>query len=287
MLLSTAISLAQEMGCLDEEQVLGHTDSRLARDSIRLGWIRILSTFVRLTDESLALRLRLEPHLANSSWMEVIDHLPSNLMADGVLESTVDLATHMRKARELLRSWRRNHQGTGPAVPITAWESFRRGLDRWEKHRHFSRTGGFVRLYSVIRDPMLRSKPIDLSLRGACLDIEYYYVRLCGFSPAAHMFESSPETHPGDIYVESLSQFAEEATKASVKMLELAIQCFTLSKPFTYAAVRYWLYIFCASLYLLKASHLASLDTHIVNSPRPLSKRKSSWIAPILTLASL
>lgn len=134
---------------------------------------------------------------------------------------------------------------------------------------------------------MLRSKPIDLSLRGACLDIEYYYVRLCGFSPTAHMFESSPETHPGDIYVESLSQFAEEATEASVSMLELAIQCFTLPKPFTYAAVRYWLYIFCASLYLLKASHLASLDTHIVNSPRPLSERKSSWIAPILTLASL
>ncbi|GAM39031.1 hypothetical protein TCE0_034r10244 [Talaromyces pinophilus] len=216
MLLSTAISLAQEMGCLDEEQVLGHADSSLARDSIRLEWIHILSTFVRLTDESLALRLRLEPHLANGSWMEVIDHLPSSFMVDGVLESTVDLATHMRKARELLRSWRRHHQGSGPAVPITAWESFRRGLDRWGKHRQFSRT--------------------DLSLRGACLDIEYYYVRLCGFSPAAHMFERSPETHPGDIYVESLSQFAEEATEASVNMLELAIQCFTLPKPFTYAA---------------------------------------------------
>lgn len=148
MLLSTAISLAQEMGCLDEEQLLGHTDSGLAKDSTRSEWIRILSTFVRLTDESLALRLRLEPQLANSSWMEVIDHLPSSLMVDGVLESTVDLATHMRKARELLRSWRRHHQGTGPAVPITAWESFRRGLDRWGKHRHFSRTGGFIRLYS-------------------------------------------------------------------------------------------------------------------------------------------
>ncbi|KAH8703489.1 hypothetical protein BGW36DRAFT_287786 [Talaromyces proteolyticus] len=235
MLLSTAISLAQEIGCLGDEQVLAQASSRglSERSSVRKEWTRLLCTFIRLTDEALALRLRLEPQLASSCSVE-IDRLASSLIADGLSESAVDLAPHMRKARELLHSWRKNQQGTGPVVPITAWDSFKRGLDCWERKRHLCQTGEL--------------STSCLSLRGACLDIEYYYTRLCGLSPAAHMFESSPKIYSSNSYIKSLSEFAEEATKASVNMLELIVQIFSSSEPFRYAAVRYWLYTLCASL---------------------------------------
>ena len=99
-----------------------------------------------------------------------------------------------------------------------------------------------------------RVEPTDLSLRAACLHIEYYYVRLCGLSPAAYMLEKSSERHANaDPHVTSLSQVAEAATKAAIDMLELITDYFTSSLLFEHAAVRYWLYILCASLYLLKA----------------------------------
>ncbi|KAL4875784.1 hypothetical protein BJY04DRAFT_211006 [Aspergillus karnatakaensis] len=241
MMLSTAVSLAQELGCFSNERTParappGDDSERL---SVRQEWTRILCTFLRLTDEALALRLRLEPQLASSCCVE-IDRLPSNLIADGFSENTVDLAPHMRKARELLNSWRRSQQGTGPAVSISAWTNFIRGLDSWAGKRHLAGTG--------------ESKPLDLSLRGVCLEIEYYYIRLCGLSPAAHTFGSIPDTESRNLYTQSLSQFAEEATRASVNMLELLVKTSSPSKVFRYAAVRYWLYTFCASLYLLKVT---------------------------------
>jgi hypothetical protein len=144
MLLSTAIALAKEIGCLNDEAVLAQASSRgeSERTSIRKEWTCLLRTFIHLTHEALALRLRLEPQLASSGSVE-IDRHASNITLDGVFESMVDLAPHMHKARELLHSWRKNQQDTGPAVPSVAWESFKRGLDSWERNRHLGQTGEF------------------------------------------------------------------------------------------------------------------------------------------------
>ncbi|KAL4744692.1 hypothetical protein BDW72DRAFT_208814 [Aspergillus terricola var. indicus] len=253
MLLSTAISLAQEIGCFNDEQVLAHNSATVSTEKAlaRLEWTRLLCTFVHLTDEALALRLRLEPQFAGSCSVEIdrLYHLFTNSVNGGLSESTIDLAPHMRKARELLQSWRKNQQGTGPAVSITAWDSFTWGLDAW-KRKHLP-------------------KRTDLSFREACLQIEYCYIRLCGLSPAAHMFDSSLKVNGNsNSYIESLSRFAEEATNASINIFDLTIQVFSSSKPLKYAAVRYWLYIFCASLYLLKVtleknSHLDSANPSI------------------------
>ncbi|KNG87290.1 hypothetical protein ANOM_004949 [Aspergillus nomiae NRRL 13137] len=244
MLLSTAIALAKEIGCLGDDEVLTQTTSRGERESIsvRKEWSFLLRTFIRLTDEALALRLRIEPHLASSGSVE-IDRHASNITLDGFFESMVDLAPHMHKARELLHNWRRSQQGTGPVVPVAAWESFKRGLDSWERNRRLGQT--------------------DLSLRGACLDIEYFYIRLCGLSPAAHLFESSSTIYATNSYIMSLAPFAEEATKASVNMLEVVVQIFSSSEPFQYATVQCWLYVFCASLYLLKITFkMEQVDSH-------------------------
>ncbi|EDP56967.1 conserved hypothetical protein [Aspergillus fumigatus A1163] len=235
MLLSTAIALAREIGCFDNEQVLAQPRSAgaaLKNSAIGLEWSRILYTFLCLTDEALALRLRLEPQLASTNWTEMVYSLPPSLMGDGFLESAVDLTINMRKARELLLAWRKSEHCGGSPLSAAAWDSFRQGLDCWERQHYSSRSG----------------KPTDLSLRAACLHIEYYYVRLCGLSPAAYMLEKSSERHANaDPHVTSLSQVAEAATKAAIDMLELITDYFTSSLLFKHAAVRYWLYILCAS----------------------------------------
>lgn len=135
MLLSTAIALAREIGCFDNEQVLARPRSAgtaLKNSAIGLEWSRILYTFLCLTDEALALRLRLEPLLASTNWTEMVYSLPPSLMGDGFLESAVDLTINMRKARELLLAWRKSEHCGGSPLSAAAWDSFRQGLDCWE-----------------------------------------------------------------------------------------------------------------------------------------------------------
>lgn len=137
MLLSTSISLAQEIGCFDEE-----IPTETAEDAAPpLEWNRILCTFIRLTDENLALRLRIEPQLTGRRYNDVIGELPRSLTVDGFWESAMDPADHASKARELLRNWRRCELGIRPAIPISALEGFRRGLDRWDSQQSLIRTG--------------------------------------------------------------------------------------------------------------------------------------------------
>ncbi|RAH75416.1 Zn(II)2Cys6 transcription factor [Aspergillus aculeatinus CBS 121060] len=261
MLLSVAISIGQELGCLREGLVVvvDSTPSRGASQPppARLEWIRNLRTFIRLTDEALTLRLRTEPQLSSSSSAE-IDCASAPLVADGCAGPTIELASHMCQARDLLRSWRKSQQGTGPSVSISAWDNFTRGLNTWES-KHL--VGGRGKQGSAPHRPIpkgqgqvLTHQQPYLSLGDVCLYIEYYYIRLCGLSPASQTFESSPRIHPRNAYLRSLSQFADEATKASVDMLELIVHFSSSSRPFRYAPVRYWLYIFCAALYLLKVT---------------------------------
>ncbi|KAL3477416.1 hypothetical protein BJX99DRAFT_269823 [Aspergillus californicus] len=235
MLLSTAISLAQEIGCFDEEQPTS-TALRNQSDSttLNLEWTRSLRTFLRLTDASLALRLRLEPQLAGGRGLEMVDYIPPTLAADALWESAIELATYMHKARELLRGWRKSDRGSGPLVPVAAWESFRRGLDHWKSRREFLNG--------------------NMTLPYACLDLEYYYIRLCGLSPAAHMFENASGHFQEMSYASSLSQFSDEATRASIDTLNCVLQSIVPTALFKFVAVKIWLYIVCAALYLLKVT---------------------------------
>ncbi|KAL4901259.1 hypothetical protein BDW74DRAFT_187735 [Aspergillus multicolor] len=235
MLLSSAIALAREIGVFDEQTGTAE-GSALSQE-----WTRILRTFLRLADESLALRLRLEPQLqvqvAGSH--DLADHIPTSMVDDAHWESAVELGVHMSKARELLRSWRRTEAGSG-AVPLAAWEGFRRGLDRWKRQRELSNGDAGADMHQ------------GLPLRAACLDVEYYYIRLCGLSPAAHIFERLP-----DIQMETagaLSQLASDATAASIDMLHCVLHCLAPTQAFKYAGVKIWLYTVCAALYLLKST---------------------------------
>ncbi|OJJ02287.1 hypothetical protein ASPVEDRAFT_83796 [Aspergillus versicolor CBS 583.65] len=246
ILLSTSISLAEEMGCFEDPSGRVPAERRTP-DSVHLDWPHILRTFLRITDESLSLRLRLESQLRGLRSVEIADCLPSALAADGFWESTSDLATQMGKARDLLRSWRKSQHAAGPSIPLAAWDSFRRSLDRWKRQRQ------------------LNSR--DISLRDACLDIEYYYVRICGLSPAAHMFESATVSHDSPA-MHSLSRFADDATEASIDLLDSVIHNVAPSSFFKYAPVKTWLYIVCAALYLLKVTlkiekRLDGSDPHI------------------------
>ncbi|KAH2295407.1 hypothetical protein KXW82_008460 [Aspergillus fumigatus] len=154
MLLSTAIALAREIGCFDNEQVLARPRSAgtaLKNSAIGLEWSRILYTFLCLTDEALALRLRLEPLLASTNWTEMVYSLPPSLMGDGFLESAVDLTINMRKARELLLAWRKSEHCGGSPLSAAAWDSFRQGLDCWERQHYSSRSGKVTAFHFVMR----------------------------------------------------------------------------------------------------------------------------------------
>lgn len=50
----------------------------------------------------------------------------------------------------------------------------------------------------------------------------------------------------------SLSRFADDATVASIDLLDYVIYNVAPSSFFKYAPVKTWLYIVCAALYLLK-----------------------------------
>lgn len=249
ILLSTSISLAEEIGCFEDPSGRVPAESRTP-DSVHLDWPHILCTFLRITDESLSLRLRLESQLRGLRSVEIADCLPSALAADGFWESTTDLATQMGKARDLLRSWRKSQHGAGPSIPLAAWDSFRRSLDRWKRQRQLNSRGA---IGSWVESPIL-NPDADISLRDACLDIEYYYVRICGLSPAAHMFESATVSHDSQA-MRSLSRFADDATVASIDLLDSVIHNVAPSSFFKYAPAKTWLYIVCAALYLLKVRH--------------------------------
>lgn len=92
----------------------------------------------------------------------------------------------------------------------------------------------------------------DLSLPRVCLSLEYFYIRLCGLSPAAHVFESSSGDDQRDPNMSILSQLADDAVQTSIDLLKCVTHDLTPSTLFKYVGVRYWLYIVCASLFLLK-----------------------------------
>ncbi|GMG22455.1 unnamed protein product [Aspergillus oryzae] len=204
-LLSTAISLAQEIGCFSQDVL---TNTTLARrgavsGSVRLEWNRTLCTFIHLTDQNLSLRLRLEPQLPGSRCGNMVDQLHQCFSLDSFWESAIDLAAHTDKARELLCSWRSGELGVQSAPLTASWERFRRGLDRWKKQH----------------------APIS----SVCLSLEYFYIRLCGLSPAAHVFESSSGDDQRDPNMPILSQLANDAVQTSIDLLSCVTHDLTVN----------------------------------------------------------
>ncbi|KAE8419006.1 hypothetical protein BDV36DRAFT_282582 [Aspergillus pseudocaelatus] len=237
-LLSTAVSLAQEIGCFSQDVL---TNTIMARreavsGSVRLEWNRTLCTFIHLTDQNLSLRLRLEPQLPGTRCGNMINQLHQSFSIDSFWESAIELAAHTGKARELLYCWRSGELGVQSPVLTTSWERFRRGLDRWNKQHA----------------PMSNER--DLSLRRVCLRLDYFYIRLCGLSPAAHVFQGSSGDYQREPYMSMLSELSDDAVKTSVDLLNCVTHDHPPSTLFKYVGVRYWLYIVCASLFLLKAT---------------------------------
>lgn len=130
------------MGFLEDEESLVQTSWRGTYEmiSVRKEWASLLRTSIRLNDQALALRLRIEPQLTSGEFAS-IDPYTSSRISDRFFKRSIELVPHMRKARELLHGWRRSQQGMGPIVPIAAWDNFKRGLDCWERNRHSSQTG--------------------------------------------------------------------------------------------------------------------------------------------------
>ncbi|GMF69302.1 unnamed protein product [Aspergillus oryzae] len=122
---------------------------------------------------------------------------------DSFWESAIDLAAHTDKARELLCSWRSGELGVQSAPLTASWERFRRGLDRWKKQH----------------------APIS----SVCLSLEYFYIRLCGLSPAAHVFESSSGDDQRDPNMPILSQLANDAVQTSIDLLSCVTHDLTVN----------------------------------------------------------
>lgn len=260
-LLSTAVSLAQEIGCFSQD-VLTNTviaKREAVSGTVRLEWNRTLCTFIHLTDQNLSLRLRLEPQLPGTRCGNMINQLHQCFSIDSFWESAIELATHTDKARELLYSWRSGELGAQSAALTASWERFRRGLDGWKRQHAPMNNGTSIPVLFNPCGMYAKGKPgRDLSLRSVCLRLDYFYVRLCGLSPAAHVFESSSGDYKREPYMSILSELADDAIKTSVDLLNCVTYDLPPSTLFTYVGVRYWLYIVCASLFLLKVRAISA-----------------------------
>lgn len=190
--------------------------------------------FLRLEDEGLSLRLRLEPQQMPGHPPSIVD-MPPELAQDRYWERVVQLGSQMARVREILRSWRSQHGG-GPAF-FMAWDACKRALDGW-KQLHWN-------LGKPNRSILIKADRQGSTLRDACLDIDYFYVRLCCLSPAAQMSKTI-ETSP------TVDDLADQATKASTDMLDYVIQSLSQTVFFKFAPVKTWLCIVCGALYLLK-----------------------------------
>ena len=69
----------------------------------------------------------------------------------------------------------------------------------------------------------------DLSLPRVCLSLEYFYIRLCGLSPAAHVFESSSGDDQRDPNMPILSQLANDAVQTSIDLLSCVTHDLTVN----------------------------------------------------------
>lgn len=89
------------------------------------------------------------------------------------------------------------------------------------------------------------------SLLSACLLIEFYYINLFCFAPAAQAVQTGSTSLPQET-LQALSEFEDQATQASHALLSIVVDFLKPSGLIKYLPVRCWLFIVAASLHLLK-----------------------------------
>jgi hypothetical protein len=89
------------------------------------------------------------------------------------------------------------------------------------------------------------------SLLNACLLMEFYYINLFCFAPAAQAIQVGSRALPQE-RLQALSEFEDQATQAGHALLSIVVDFLKPSGLIKYLPVRCWLFIVAASLHLLK-----------------------------------
>ncbi|EWG53354.1 hypothetical protein FVEG_17098 [Fusarium verticillioides 7600] len=241
-LLSNAIALAHEGCCFHSES----SSSRFVpsnRDSVRKEWNGLLCVFIYLADESLATRLGLEPLLPEKSRQIVKDRFATTFtefLPDSHLwEGYYELSIETRKGRDFLLSLKSRDGSLSNLDLVPQLERLRRALHRWRRQYY-------------------HQEDVN-SLLNACLLIEFYYISLFCFAPAAQAIQTGSTSLPQET-LQALSEFEDESTLASHALLSIVVGFLRPSGLIKYLPVRCWLFIVAASLHLLKATLTRTKD---------------------------
>ncbi|KAF5573955.1 ARO80-positive transcription regulator of ARO9 ARO10 [Fusarium pseudoanthophilum] len=241
-LLSNAIALAHE-GCCFQNESSHSRFSPSNLDSVRKEWNVLLCVFIYLADEGLATRLGLEPLLPEKSRQIVKDRFAAtfteSLPDSHLWEGYHELSIETRQGRDFLLSLKSRDGSFTNLDLVPHLERLRRGLHRWK------------RMYYNHDDVN--------SLLNACLLIEFYYISLFCFAPAAQAVQTGSTLLPQET-LQALSEFEDEATRASHALLSIVVDFLKPSGLIKYLPVRCWLFIVAASLHLLKATLTRTKD---------------------------
>ncbi|KAF5006341.1 hypothetical protein FDECE_7269 [Fusarium decemcellulare] len=236
MLLSSAIALAHE-GCCFDNEAPGSSATPSSLDHIRKEWNRLICVFLYLADEGLATRLGLEPLLPEKARQAVKDRFSTTFadsLPDSMLwESYFELSIETGKGREFLYSLKKPGMSLSNLDLVPHLEHLRRALSRWKRQYYHRET----------TNPLLSS----------CVDMEVHYVTLFCFAPAGQVVHSSSKEAPRESF-QALLDFADEAALASHALLCIVVDVLEPSGLMKYLPVRCWLFIVAASLHLLKAT---------------------------------
>lgn len=138
MLLSTAIALAHEGCCFDNDLQPASSEKEASRQQ----WNQLICVFIYLADEHLAMRQGLRPLLPEGLSEAVQNRFSTtfaSLLPDSALwESYYDLYAETRKARTLFQSLKRAGWPTAANVDfLPDLEHIDRALGRWRRqHSH-------------------------------------------------------------------------------------------------------------------------------------------------------
>lgn len=143
MLLSTAIALAEETCCFDDENIAPHPVPQGIHEDLSISgeWSRSLSLFLQLASENLALRLGLDPLLPQDERHDLRDRLPQDLAADNYWEGVVDLMEITSRARGQLQAGRKREPTTRLNETLLFLRRTSRALERWRKQNNMDSIG--------------------------------------------------------------------------------------------------------------------------------------------------
>ncbi|KAF5532855.1 d-lactate dehydrogenase (cytochrome) [Fusarium mexicanum] len=246
-LLSNAIALAHE-GCCFQNESSSSRFTPSSMDSVRKEWNGLLCVFIYFADEVLATRLGLEPLLPEKSRQIVKDRFATtfteSLPDSHLWEGYFELSIETRKGREFLLSLKSRDGSFSDLDLVPHLERLRRALQRWKRQYY-------------------HQDDIN-SLLNACLVIEFYYISLFCFAPAAQAIQTGSTSLPQET-LQTLSEFEDHATQASHALLSIVVDSLKPLGLIKYLPVRCWLFIVAASLHLLKDLSRAHPNIHLLH----------------------